>query len=236
METNKSRVKNPTDTFIATLEASDINTNTQLFQRMLDDSTRYSKNLFLAAITYLSQQEAHENTLLIQLKACYDQKIKKAHASRVKRFSFYTTPETVFGFIKDSPAIKPSQPTRNTTRHTSQLHLSTIHEHYNETDQTNDALYLTLDHNNMYQVMLDMSEHPTQYQTYQLQQAIDDLNALPQSPRDSSSLRGRISTISTQRISPFTTDIIKSLKQALITGLSTTRDTINDSLTTHSPS
>ena len=236
METTRSFTNKPTETLIATLEASNINENTQLFQQMLDDSSRYSKNLFLAAITYLSQQQAHENTLLIQLKACYDQKIKKAHASRVKRFSFYTTPETVFGFIKDSPAIKPTQPTRNTTRHTSQLHLSTIHEHYNETDQTNDALYLTLDHNNMYKVMLDMSEHPTQYQSYQLQQAIDDLNALPHSPRNSSTLRDRISSISTQRTTPFTSDIIETLKQALITGLSITRDTIDDPLTTHSPS
>ena len=231
METNKSRVKNPTDTFIATLEASDINTNTQLFQRMLDDSTRYSKNLFHAAIEHLSQQQVHDRTLLNQLKACYEDKMLKTKNARARRNSFCTAPASIFTCLSKTA-------NQASTLHSSKTHLlplSSIPEQYNETDLDNDLLYSTSDHDTMYMVMINMTEYPTQYQSYQLQQALDDLTAIPQSPKETSTIKDRISIITTQRTSPFTTDVIDTLKHGLVKGLSLSLEAKDCSLQTNSP-
>ena len=224
--------KNSTDTLITSIASNSTSENTALFQQILLNPKHYSKKIFQAGMEYLSQHEPCDTTLLKKLTACYNNKLQQAKAVRATRNSF-CAPATIFQCLKNSPATHPAH---NTPRNTSELYLSTIHEQYNESGHTNDALYLTSDHDKMYLVMVNMSENPIQYQSYQLQQAIDDLNALPQSPRDSSTLRNRISSISTQRTTPFTSDIIETLKQALITKLSITRDTVDDSLTTNSPS
>ncbi|MAR84039.1 MAG: hypothetical protein CMF55_04540 [Legionellales bacterium] len=224
--------KNPTDILITSIASNSATENTSLFQQMLIHPSHYSKKVFQAGMGYLSQQEPCDTTLLNELTACYDNKIQQAKAARATRNSFCAAPASIFTCLGKTAD-------QASTLHSSKTHLlplSSIPEEYNETDHTNDPLYPTSDHDTMYLVMVNMSENPTQYQSYQLQQAIDDLNALPHSPRDSSTLRDRISLISTQRATPFTTDIIETLKQALITGLSITRDTIDDPLTTNSPS
>ncbi|MBV52824.1 MAG: hypothetical protein CL816_02015 [Coxiellaceae bacterium] len=235
MEMTKPHAQTTNDSLTTTILATGIQNQSSRFHAMLNDPDNHSKKAFQAAIDYLSRHEAEDHNLLDQLKTCYDAKMQKAKNIRASRGSFCVAPATVFRCEKISNVNTAKRIDRSRTQGSYQSSLETIHEQYNDTDDDNESLYPTSDHDTMYLVMVNMSEDPTQYQLHQLQQALDDLNALPSSPKAASIIKERIFTIETQRKTPFSPKVIDTLRNALLEGLSSARNVPSHSLQTNSP-